>query len=198
MSGSGKTYWSKQLANLGFKHICCDDLIEEKLKNELKGWGYSGINDIARWMGQPYDSQYKHTSKKYLNFEKQVMDEIFNSIEMNANKDNKIVIDTTGSIIYTGKNILKKLKKYTKVIYLHVSSEIIKELHDLYIFDPKPVIWGNLFNKDNSETDKEALARCYPQLLSYRTKEYQKIADITLDRRLIRTNAISLVDMIKF
>jgi len=36
MSGTGKTYWSKQLESKGFKRFCCDDLIGEKLGTVLK------------------------------------------------------------------------------------------------------------------------------------------------------------------
>ena len=67
MSGSGKSYWSKKLQAKGFKRFCCDDLIEKKLENELKKLGYSGIQDVAKWMGQPFDTQYLRSSKEYLN-----------------------------------------------------------------------------------------------------------------------------------
>jgi len=33
-------------------------------------------------------------------------------------------------------------------------------MFDLYLKDPKPVIWGNAFSKKNGETNKKAMRRC--------------------------------------
>ena len=64
MSGSGKSYWSKKLQEeKGFKRFCCDDIIEQKLSHELKKFGYSGLHDVGKWMGQPFDPQYVKRSK---------------------------------------------------------------------------------------------------------------------------------------
>ncbi|MDA2921939.1 hypothetical protein MYX07_01595 [Patescibacteria group bacterium AH-259-L07] len=73
MSGSGKTYWSQKLTDHGFSRICCDDLIEEKLAPELVKLGYSGIADVAAWLGQPYEPKFKENEAQYLKFEKQIL-----------------------------------------------------------------------------------------------------------------------------
>src|SRR5437868_5591313 len=117
MSGSGKTYWSKKMEKKGFIRFCCDDLIENKLHEELKSLGYKGgIKDLAKWMGQPYEKKYRITSKKYVSIEKQVMKEVLNTVEKQFDKN--LIIDTTGSVIYTGNRILERLKNLTKVIFL--------------------------------------------------------------------------------
>lgn len=182
MSGSGKSYWSKQLEKVGFKRICCDDLIEEKLSEELKKLGYSGIADVSKWMGQPYEPQFKKTSSQYLAYENLVMEEIYSFLEENK----KIVVDTTGSVIYTNAKTLENLKKLTKIIYLKVPESVEKEMFNLYITDPKPVVWGNSFNKKSAETNLNALKRCYPDLLSYRSKQYEKLAKVTMDYHKLR------------
>lgn len=179
MSGVGKSFWSQKLVEKGFKRFCVDDLIEEKLEKELKKLGYSGINDVARWMGQPFDPQYSVTSKKYLDFEEEVMQHILTYLEQEANKEN-IVVDTTGSVIYLQNSLLKKLKFRTKVIYLETPQQIRQKMFEQYIQDPKPVIWGTVFQKKASETNEDALKRCYPELLSSRAREYEKLADKVL------------------
>lgn len=196
MSGSGKTYWSKKLEEKGFKRFCCDDLIEEKLGKELKHLGYSGIAGVSRWMGQPYDKQYEQTSNQYLDFEKEVMNQVLSFVEK-ADENENIVIDTTGSVIYTGDEILKKLTKLTKVIYLETPASVKEEMYQLYLKDPKPVIWGESFNKQNNESDMDALARCYPELLAFRTKQYEKLSDITLDYHMLRKSDTTLEKFIK-
>jgi len=179
MSGSGKSYWSKKLQAKGFKRFCCDDLIEKKLENELKKLGYSGIQDVAKWMGQPFDTQYLRSSKEYLTFEKEVLHEILIKIASLSTKD--VVIDTTGSVIYAEKALLEKLAKTTKIIYINTPASVQEEMYQLYLKDPKPVVWGTMFEKMDQESNLEALARCYPLLLAYRTKKYKNLANITLD-----------------
>lgn len=180
MSGSGKSYWSKKLEQMGFRRFCCDDLIEAKLERELKGLGYSGIQDVAKWMGQPFEEQYPRTSQLYVDFEKEVMGEVMRIVERANDKEN-IVIDTTGSVIYTGREILYTLSSLAKIVYLDTPVSVKQEMYTLYMQDPKPVIWGNIFVKSPEETNSQALAACYPKLLEYRTKEYEKIADITFN-----------------
>jgi len=179
MSGAGKTYWSKKLEEKGFKRFCCDDLIEGKLGRELQSYGFrGGIKDVAKWMGQPFDEQYNQTNKKYLAFEEQVLENVLNTVEKNFYED--IVIDTTGSIVYLSNKALKRLSALTKIIYLDLSNEIKKQMYQQYIKDPKPVIWGKSFYRRNGETNLEALQRCYPELLKYRSNLYENLADMIL------------------
>lgn len=182
MSGSGKSYWSKKFSKEGFIKYCCDDLIEELLGKELKDLGYRGIADVAKWMGQPYDIQYKKTSRDYMKQESTVMENLLKKIASLSKKQN-VIIDTTGSVIYVKKSILDKLKKHTRIVYLEVPQSVRDEMFKLYIKDPKPVIWGNIFKKKKGETDKNALARCYPLLLKSRAKKYEKLAHYTIPHK---------------
>jgi shikimate kinase len=189
MSGSGKSHWSKKLQEKGFKRFCCDDLIEEKLRDEFKRIGFSGIQDVAKWMGQPFDPQHKRSSKKYLQFENEVLKEILDQIENNVHKD--VVIDTTGSVIYTGKDRLERLIQQTKIIYFDTPDSVKTTMYKLYLKDPKPVIWGRKFKISKDESQMEALANCYPQLLAYRSKKYQNLAHKTLAYRILRDKNFS-------
>lgn len=184
MSNVGKTFWSKKLAQIGFEHINCDDLIESKLAAELKVLGYSGIQDVARWMGFPHEKQYATNQQKYLAFEKEVMEKIFSSIANSTDK--KIVIDTTGSIVHTGDDICQKLKAYSFVVYLDSTSQMKKEQFQKYIEEPKPVVFGDVYSPKENETKKQTLERCYQELLDRRSLLYQKYADVTLSQERIR------------
>ena len=84
MSNIGKTHWSNRLAaEAGFERIDCDFLVEQKLGTELTKLGYAGIEDVAKWMGQPYASQYPDTSQKFVNCERAVMREILDKLQSN-------------------------------------------------------------------------------------------------------------------
>ncbi len=191
MSGSGKSYWSKKLEENGFKMFCCDDLIEKRLEKELKSLGYHGIQDISKWMGQPFDSQYKKNSRRYLELESEVIHEILDYLERSKENED-IIIDCTGSVIYADQNLLKRLEKVSKMLYLHSPSFVQKQMFEQYLKNPKPVIWGNIFSKKEGESNRKALQRNYPKLLSYRVKKYKDIAEIIFDYHLIRHNIFNI------
>jgi shikimate kinase len=195
MSNVGKTYWSKKLKEAGFNVFFCDELIEEKLGRELKKQGYSGISDVSKWMGQPFEERYKKNSSRYLEIEKMVMNEIIDVLE--KSKDRDIAVDTTGSIIYIGQVILKKLKKRTKIIYLEAPSQVKEEMLRAYLDNPKPVYWGKSYKKKRNEDILNAVKRCYPLLLEYRSREYEKHADITLDYFKLREKWLGADEFIR-
>jgi len=183
MSSIGKTHWSQKLRSFDFKHISCDDLIELKLKSELKRRGWAGIEDVSRWMGQPYDKRFLLNQKAYLRFEKQVMKEILERL-VDKEKAN-IVIDTTGSIVHTSHEICLDLKNNSLIVYIEADESIKEQMFAWYIEEPKPVVWENVFQTRDKETNQEALERCYPKLLNMRGALYTKYADIILPRKFL-------------
>lgn len=199
MSGSGKSYWSKKLESKGFKRFCCDDLIEEELGRELTALGYSGIQDVAKWMGQPYERQYKKNSKRYLELESEVMQEILAYLEK-ATDNEDIIVDTTGSVIYMEEDILKRLAEESKLLYFHTPSFVRKHMYEEYMKNPKPVIWGKIFSKQKGENNMESLQRNYPKLLEFRVKKYKEVSEIIFDYHMLRHDSFDvnvLTDIIK-
>lgn len=200
MSGSGKTYWSKKLAQNGFTRICVDDLIENKLFSDLSKMGYQGIAGVAKWMGQPYEPKFKENQSYYLKAEKQIMQKILLQIKSSSfghRVAKTIVIDTTGSVIYLGSVISLALKKYTTVVYLKISKSEQVEMFKQYLKDPKPVIWGDSFKKSKGESNQAVLEKCYPKLLQRRAELYQKYADLTLDVQILNKHDFSINDFLK-
>lgn len=196
MSGVGKTHWSKRLEQSGFIRFCVDDIIQNKLKKELQTRGFSDINDVSVWMGQPYDKRYQENSQKYLQFEKDSINEILAQIKK-LDENTNVVIDTTGSMIYHGTDSMKSLSKFTKIIHLNTPSTIQEEMCKLYFKDPKPVIWGHIYQKNNDENNTEALINCYPKLLEYRLRKYKKYADIEIDYHTLRKLKFNVKDFLK-
>lgn len=195
MSGSGKTHWSKRLAQAGFARFGCDDLIERKLVEELRAYGYSGIADMAKWMGQPFHEQYRRNSERYLTLEREIMDEILYNLD--DADDSDVVIDTTGSVIYTGGAVLQQLVRLTTVVYLETPLLVQEWMYRQYLADPKPVIWGDAFLKRADESDVEALARCYPVLLSRRAQLYQAYAHLQLEYDFVRDGEVGVREFLQ-
>lgn len=183
MSNVGKSYWSRRLAQEGgFAHVCCDDLIEVELRGILEELGYrGGIADIAKWLDQPYGSQFAQNQQRYLDFEIAAMQNIVNQLEQGSPNGNTVV-DTTGSVVHTNQQICERLGALTTVVYLEATPNMQREMFELYIAEPKPVVWGDIYHPKADESPEQALARCYPKLLAYRSGLYAEMSHVTISR----------------
>jgi len=180
MSGTGKSYWSSKLINHGFHSFCCDDLIEKKLEDFL--WLPNGKKlSMAEWMGHPYEPQYIQAEQNYLEFEVEMMESICSFLREDVYQGKNVVVDTTGSLIYTGETLIGCLKEITTIVYLKAQLGSIKTMYETFLRDPKPVLWQGRFNKQPQESNQEALLRCYPELLRSRQREYERYADVVID-----------------
>lgn len=180
MANIGKSYWSEKLViERGFRRFDCDALIEEKLEPQLKAQGFKGLSDVGRWMGQPFAPQYPVTSRQYLDCENAVMREIIHELE-NTVARAPLVIDTTGSVIHMVPDVLKKLQILTDVVYLEAPLEHHAVLFAQYMANPKPVVWGDSYAPQAGEKPEDALARCYPILLTARAARYAAMAHKTI------------------
>jgi hypothetical protein len=175
MSGSGKSFWTKKLAAMGWRSVCCDDLIEQRLATRLAAGGYSGINGVAAWMDWPNSATYGQREAEYLAEEIGVMDEFLSNLEKDSG-GMPIVLDTTGSVIYAQNNILMRLRRQMTVVHLANTEEEQRMLVDRYLNDPKPVLWRRTFHVKDRETPRETVARCYPLLIAARRKSYETLA----------------------
>jgi len=183
MSNTGKTRWSEKLALAGFKHINCDDLIEKKLSPFLKKYGYKGIKDVARWMGHPYEKRSPKNQQRFLDFEAQVLQGLFNKLR---NVKKNTVIDTTGSFVHLSKKVCKTLQKKTLIVYIKANNSMRAKMFNSYLENPKPIVFGDVFNLKKGETKMESLRRCYPKLLNKRSRLYAKYADITIPKKILK------------
>jgi shikimate kinase len=179
MSGSGKSHWSSELAEVGFLRFCCDEMIADKLAPELIRSDGTAL-DLGEWMGFPYEPQYKEREYKYLGCEIEVIGEILGYLQ-GSNPGGKVVVDTTGSVIYTGKDMLERLKSSSTVVHLATPPEVKERMLRVYLNQPRPVLWRDVFYKKRGETNQTALARCYPRLLFSRQRLYEQLADVTID-----------------
>ena len=174
MSGTGKSHWAQKLAGAGFRVIGIDDQIEKKLAPELAAVGVRGIGGVAAWMGWPDQPTYRERERKYLEYEIKSMSEALDEIQ--ASGEGGIILDTTGSVSYTGEQICRRMQNLTTVVYLATSRAEQEHLIARYLSDPKPVLWGDRFVPLPGESTQEAIARCYPELIAHRKKLYEHYA----------------------
>src|SRR3989344_5778327 len=170
MSGMGKTYRSLQLEQLGFSRFSSDDYVSAHL-GSLPGTGAAGV---AAWMGQPFEPHHAVRSAQYLALEEESIQTFLTAHRINT------IIDTTGNFIYLSPRTIEHLKQQTLIVYLEANQSMKEKLFHIYITDPKPVVWNNCFYRLPDESDREALKRCYPDLLTCRAARYAALADVTL------------------
>jgi shikimate kinase len=190
MSGSGKTFWTRKLAAAGWRAVSCDDLIEQRLAPRLAAGGYEGINGVAAWMGWPDSPTYAQREAEYLAEEIAVVDEFLAGLE-NEDGGGPMVLDTTGSVIYTQNNILERLRRQMTVVHLASTEREQQMLVQRYLNDPKPVLWRGAFHVKDQEEPRETVARCYPMLIALRRKSYETLAHCSLQVAELRVGANS-------
>jgi shikimate kinase len=198
MSGTGKTFWTKKLAGSGVPAISCDDRIEQKLLPRLTAGGYAGINGVAAWMGWPDSATYAERESEYLTEEIHALDEILNELEKHPQQS--LVLDTTGSVIYAGNNLLMRLRRQMKIVYLAASAQEQQLLIERYLNDPKPVLWRGAFQPKGNEAPRETVARCYASLIAARRQSYEALAHCTLQVATLRDgslDAAAFLEMIR-
>lgn len=188
MSGSGKSFWTKRLADADHPTITCDDRIEERLRSQLERGGHAGIGGVAAWMGWPDSATYAEREAAYLAEETRVLDEILS--ELAADPERTLVLDTTGSVIYTGNHQLLRLRKLMTVVYLAASADEEKLLIERYLTDPKPVLWRGAFQPRPGETPRETVARCYPALIAARGRSYETLAHCSIPIQSLRNGSL--------
>lgn len=197
MAGIGKSYWAMKLEAHGFRRFCCDDLIAEKLGTELIRSDDTSMS-MGQWMGFPFHEKYRERENTYLTYEIEVLNEVLDYLEdPERNPDENIVVDTTGSVIYTGKGLLEELRRHTTVVYFSTPAEVQKQLLNVYVSNPHPMLWKDVFRKAPEETNMEALARCYPQLLVSRQNMYELFADVTIDYYQCREKNYGVRDLLE-
>jgi hypothetical protein len=195
MSGAGKTFWTKKLAESGLPAVSCDDLIEERLGARLAAGGYAGIRGVAAWMGWPGSLTYAQRESEYLTEEIHALDEALSGLERGREKS--LVLDTTGSVIYTGNNVLLRMRRQMKIVYLAASAQEQQLLIERYLSDPKPVLWRGAFQPKGNETPRETVARCYPSLIAARRQGYEALAHCTLSVASLRDGSLDAATFLK-
>lgn len=197
MSGSGKSHWSSRLVAEGFCHFCCDDMIADRLLSELRGPDGAPM-DLGEWMGFPYDERYAERELKYLECEIQVLRDILRWMARHEREpDEKVVIDTTGSVIYAGEAILSAIRKETTVVHLETPPEVRRTMLENYVGRPRPVLWRGMYRKRAHESSESALARCYPELLVHRERLYGQVAHLTVPYSLHREGGQGIGDFLR-
>jgi shikimate kinase len=185
MSGVGKSHWAKELASNGWLHLDCDAMIADRLGEIIKVHSdEDSVHAVGRWMGMPWDEGYASREARYLELEILTTNRAIDQLYMHTT--DSVVLDTTGSVVYTDSDTLNKLKRKTRVVYFEALESVRDDMVQQYLHEPKPVLWQGGYEPRPGEPRLDALARCYTDLLRDRTQRYRELADVVIDHHAVR------------
>ena len=184
MSNIGKSFRAEELEKeKNFEKFSVDDFIGQSL-------AVDGINDLASWMGFPYDEKFEKNQAEYLKKEAFYTQNALKDFQGGKN----FVLDTTGSVVYLDEETLNFLKDNFLIVGFKVPENLLEDMVENFFKTPKPIVWGKHFNQQDGESKKEALKRNYPHLLKWRSARYEKLADVSLETYTHDPNAILSCD----
>ena len=195
MAGTGKSTWAGRFQAHGFHRIDCDRTIAERLSSGLGGED-DLIAALGAWMGLPWEPGYEDRAAQYREQEVEVMQEALASLAGTSAPED-VVVDTAGSVIYAGPSVLRELVRQTAVVHLETPPEVQERMLEAFVERPGPVLWRGMFQKLPEESEKQALARCYPLLLADREKRYRALARVSLPHAFHRRDAQGVEDLLE-
>ncbi len=174
---SGKTYWSKRIADAGYERIDCEELIQMDMAMHMKDEAYRD-DGAPGWVATPDGKGAGEREQHYLKSEAVAMKQVIDRLKENSEKH--VVVDTAGSLVYLGKDVLEALKQEALLVHLETPSSFVEKMVDYYLEKKAPFVWVEHFSKHPGETDEQAVRRCYPDLLKWRAARYAEIADVVV------------------
>ena len=183
MSNIGKSYTAMRLATkYDFSLIEVDKIIWENL-------GHDSMDAFAEWQGHPYTDGYNNRERQSISLETEATRKALSTPKRNP------IIDTTGSVIYTGKDVLRTVNDDYYVVYIEAMEEHIERLKVQYFKQPKPLIWAGHYEKIDGKSETESILECYPKLLASRGRAYASHADVTLPSTMILNADVTIEDI---
>lgn len=183
MSGVGKSFWAKRLAERGWIRHDCDGAIGARLGAlVVPAPGEEPVHALGRWMGMPWSEGYAEREARYLALEEEVTREA-----LDAANEGEHVIDATGSVIYLSDSLLERIRAECRVVYLRTPDARRDAMLARFLEEPKPVVWAGAFDPAG-EPPEAALPRSYAELLERRDRLYARLAHVTLDGAELEAN----------
>jgi hypothetical protein len=137
----------------------------------------TSFDDMSRWLGLPYESGFKEREAMFLTFEAQTLHTILSDLSQVDNASRDLVVDMTGSAVYVGADVFRKLRQFITIVYLALTPDVHQRMFDEYARGPRAVIWKGQFQRDAGDTQLSALKACYPRLIAFREGLYEEYCD---------------------
>lgn len=180
MSCTGKTYWAERLKQAGFACVHCDDAILARAGAWL-GRPPLAPSELGAWLGMPDQPGYAERERALIACEAEVMREVLERVEGGYGAGGPLVVDTGGSAIYIGAELLARMRRLMTLVYLTVPQEVYQEMLRDYIACPRSLIWSGAFERRPGESRLAAFERSYAALIEQRARRYAALCDVQID-----------------
>ena len=180
MSCVGKTYWAEKLKRAGFACLHCDDAIHAKVGAWL-GRPPLSHSELGAWLGMPDEPGYEERERAHNACEAEVIRETLDRVEGGYGKGRPVVIDTGGSAIYIGGELLARMRRLMTIVYLTVPQAVYRQMLRDYIARPRSLIWNGAFERRSGESREAAFERSYAALIEQRARHYAALCDVQID-----------------
>jgi len=180
MSCVGKTYWAERLKRAGFACMHCDDAIHAKVGAWL-GRPPLSHTELGAWLGMPDEPGYEERERAYVACETEVIRDTLDLVEGGYGEGRPVVIDTGGSAIYIGGELLARMRRLMTIVYLTVPQEVYQQMLSDYMARPRSLIWSGVFERRPGENREAAFERSYAALIERRARHYAALCDVQID-----------------
>lgn len=177
MSGAGKTFWARRLTEVDYRHLCCDDLIAERLGLAPRD-SEESISALSDWMGFPWEAPYSERARIYRSHEEAVVSDALALVE--SGEGEKVVLDTTGSVVYLPPGLLSRLRLMFPVLHLATPPAVLETMTEAFIARPTPLVWPERFRSGDFPDGVESLRRYLPELIVERESLYSELAHVSI------------------
>src|SRR5688500_2748789 len=148
MSGIGKSFWAKRLAERGWVRHDCAGTIGARLAALLgtevisAAPGEEPVRALGRWMGMPWSEGYTEREARYLALEEDVTREALDASLASGDH----VIDATGSVIYLSEPLRLRITAECRVVYLRTPDARRVAMLARYLVEPQPGVSATPFD----------------------------------------------------
>ncbi len=163
-------------------------MIAERLSAELAR-SEDLIAALGAWMGLPWEEGYEERAGQYRQLEQAVLSEILERLGEGGGGGCSVV-DTAGSVIYAGRDLLEGLAARTVLVHLEAPPEVRARLLEGYLERPGPVLWPRRFRPGPGGAVRDVIARCYERLLDDREQRYTRWARVSLPYEVHRQGGL--------
>jgi shikimate kinase len=196
MASVGKSYWSAHLAAIGFEHIDLDARIGQRLEQKTSH-SFATTALMNEWLGFPDSPSFAAREALFVQTEAEIFKETLLYLEKQP-PNTPIVVDSGGSLVYSPLGYWQQLRQLTTIIYLKADKTLANQFAATYLKEGRSIIWNGLYAPLPNETRTASYMRCYANLLDFRTAEYEKHAEYSLEFQEHRSPEMSVARLCSF
>jgi len=150
---------------------------------------------LSAWMGFPWDDGYRDRAHQYRQREADVLESALAWVPGDGTE--RVVLDTTGSLVYLGSELLGRMRDLFTVLHLETPLELQEEMAEAFISRPTPLIWPEEYGPDLFADELDSLRSLFPRLLQERERLYSGLSHVRVPLATRRSPEFGPVEILE-